>query len=594
MIKQNWMRLGLRSRLMACVVLALVAAVSVASSSSKRKTANNNTQSGVKSPATAGARTRFEISFTSVIHAEPITGRVFVAISRTEKPEPRKRVGFWGDAPPLFGQDVNVLPAGQPAVIDGSTPGYPLASLQDIAPGDYYVQAVMNIYTQFHRADGHAIWAHMDQWEGQQFNQSPGNLYSEVEKVHLDPKAGYDVKLSLTKTIPAIQMPADTAWVKHIKIESPLLSRFWGHPMYLGATVLLPKGYDTHPNVYYPVVYVQGHFGLRPPFGFNTHEPTAEQKKYAERLRAYGLEPGYDFYQAWASNNFPRMIAVTFQHPTPFFDDSYAVNSANNGPYGDALLRELIPYLEKHFRMISQPYARVLTGGSTGGWESLALQVFHPDFFNGTWTFYPDPVDFRRYGIINVYEDGNAFVPPGHHWLFPERPLERSPDGQVQTTVRQFSQLEDVLGTHGRSAQQLEAWEAVYGPVDDNGYPKPLWDKRTGKIDHQVALYMRDHGYDLRYTLSQNWAKIGSQLKGKIHVYVGDMDSYYLNLAVYDLQNFMQSTENPHDAGYFEYGRPMKPHGWTPMTQSELVKAMARHVERTAPAGQNTSVWNYN
>src|SRR6202043_214203 len=119
---------------------------------------------------------------------------------------------------------------------------------------------------------------------------------------------------------------------------------------------------------------------------------------------------GPDLYQRWTLAGFPRMIVVTFQHPTVYFDDSYAVNSANNGPYGDAIMNELIPYVESHFRIIKKPYARVLTGGSTGGWESLALQLFHPDFFGGTWTLCPDPVDFRRYQLVDIYKDENAFV----------------------------------------------------------------------------------------------------------------------------------------------------------------------------------------
>ncbi|MGH7868147.1 MAG: alpha/beta hydrolase-fold protein, partial [Candidatus Dormibacteraceae bacterium] len=451
----------------------------------------------------------------------------------------------------------------------------------------------VNIYTEFHRADGHVVWAHMDHWEGQQFNQSPGNLYSKVEKVHLDPNAGYNIKLKLTNTIPAVTMPADTVWVKHIKIQSKLLTQFWGHPVYLGATVLLPKGYEEHPDVDYPVVYEQGHFGLLPPFRFTPGKPKNEGSASVARLRSYGYEPGWELAAHWASDNFPRMIAVTFQHPTPFFDDSYAVNSANNGPYGDALITELIPYLESHFRMIPKPYARLLTGGSTGGWESLALQIYHPDFFGGTWTFWPDPIDFRNYGIVNIYQDENAFIQSGHQWLIPERPLRRQPDGQADVTVRQFSQLEAVLGSHARSGQQLNAWDSVYGPVAPDGYPEELWDNRTGKINHQVAAYMRDHGYDLRAYAATHWPKIGPALHGKIHIYVGDMDSYFLNLAVYRFEAFMQATQNPHDPGYFEYGRPMKPHGWVPMTQSELLKQMAQHIKENAPAGEDTEAWSY-
>jgi Putative esterase len=536
---------------------------------------------------------KFEISFSKAAHAEPITGRIYVIVSRKQSPEPRVRVGGEGDQPPFFGMDVNQLMPGREAVIDGSVLGYPVSSLQQIPTGDYYVQALVNIYTEFHRADGHVIWAHMDHWEGQQFNRSPGNIYSDVEKVHLDSASGYDVKLKLTNVIPPVKVPADTVWVKHVKIQSALLTRFWGHPMFLGATVLLPKGYDSHPNVDYPVVYDQGHFGLRPPYGFTLEKPKNGNEAFQKRLLSYGYEPGWTFAAHWTSDNFPRMIVVTFQHPTPFFDDSYAVNSVNNGPYGDALMTELIPYLESHFRMIRKTYARVLTGGSTGGWESLALQLYHPGFFGGTWTFWPDPIDFRNYGIVNIYKDDNAFIQGGHHWLIPERPLRREPDGQADVTVRQFSQVEAVLGSHGRSCQQLNAWESVFGPVGAGGYPAPLLDKRTGKINHAVADYMRDHGYDLRVYAAKNWPTIGPELSGKIHIYVGDMDSYFLNLAVYRFEKFLESTDNPHNPGYFEYGRPMKPHGWVPMTQSELLKQMAQHIKENAPAGENTETWSY-
>lgn len=536
---------------------------------------------------------RFEVSFPASVHGEAITGRVFVVLATEPQPEPRLRAGFWGDAPPLFGADVDQLKPGEAAVIDGATLGYPTDSLRDVPAGDYYVQALINVYSKFHRSDGHTIWAHMDQWEGQQFNRSPGNIYSEVQKVHLDPDAGYDNKLSLTKVIPPIQEPPDTEWVKHVKIQSKLLTAFWGHPMYIGAIVLLPKGYDAHPDVHYPVIYEQGHFSLSAPFRFSTtNQPVP--LRFQSMLKSYNVETGYQFYQAWNSDNFPRMIAVTFQHPSPFFDDSYAVNSANEGPYGDALLTELVPYLESHFRMIPEGWARVLTGGSTGGWESFALQVLHPDFFGGTWTLYPDPIDFRHYQLTNAYEDDNGFWEPGHHWLQVPRYMEREPNGQPDMSAQKFSQLEDVLGSHGRSCQQLEIWEAAYGPIGDDGYPKPLWDKRTGKIDHSVALYMRDHGFDLSYDLRTNWKTLGPKLRGKLHIYVGDMDNYYLNLAVYDVEEFLKSTADPPYDGDIQYGRPEKGHGWQPATQEEMVRWMADHITKSAPPDADTTSWKYN
>ncbi len=532
---------------------------------------------------------RFEITVPTATRETPVTGRVFVVISRDETPEPRLQAGSWVSVP-FFGTDVVQLKPGTAAVIDGRTLGYPLKALRDIPPGDYDVQAVLNVYTEFHRADGHVIWAHMDQWEGQQWNTSPGNFYSDVRKVHLDPRDGYDITLSLDKTIAPVEVPLDTEWVKHVKIQSRLLTAFWGHPMYIGATVLLPKGYATHPAVHYPTVYVQGHFGLNPPFGFTT-EQRPETDAARARRESLGRETGYEFYRSWNSDHFPRMIAVTFQHPTPYFDDSYAVNSVNNGPYGDALLTELVPYLESHFRMLAKPYARVLTGGSTGGWESLALQLYHPTFFNGTWTFYPDPIDFRRDMLIDIYNDDNAFAPPNptHAWYVPPRFFRRESDGQPANTVEQLSQLEATLGSHGRSGQQLEIWEATYGPIGDDGYPKPLWDKATGKIDHSVADYMKAHGYDLRAYAQENWPKIGPDLVDKLHLYVGDMDNFYLNLAVYLFEDFLKATTHPAYHGSFAYGRPMKGHGWQGMPSAELIREMAAHIRTHAPAGAPTA-----
>jgi hypothetical protein len=521
----------------------------------------------------AAPELRFEISFPATAHAVPITGRVFVIVAKDDSREPRLQVGSWGGQTPFFGSDVDQLKPGESAAIDAGTLGYPASSLREIPAGNYYVQALLNVYTEFHRSDGHVIWAHMDQWEGQQFNRSPGNLYSEVQKVHLDPSAGYRVELSLSKIIPPVQVPPDTEWVKRVKFESRLLSKFWGRPIYLGATVLLPKGYESHPDVHYPVVYYQDHFNLRTPLGFRAE--------------------GGPLYNLWASEDFPRLIVVSFQHPTPYFDDSYAVNSANNGPYGDALMTELIPYLEEHIRMMRRSYARVLIGGSTGGWESLALQVFHPDFFGGTWTLFPDPVDFRRYQLVNVYEDDNAFQAPGITWMIPERPMMRTVEGQVLQTMRQMSQLEEVLGSKGRSGQQFEAWEAVYGPVGDDGYPKPLWDKRTGKIDHDVAGYMRDHGYDLSYYIQNNWKELGPRLVGKLHFFCGDMDNFYLNVSLYRLEDFLKATKDPYYGGSFEWGRPMKGHGWIPMQLAELVRSMADYIRKNSPAGEDAGDWQY-
>ena len=536
------------------------------------------------------ADTRFEVTYAEAARSEPITGRVLIMITRDDSREPRLQAGAWETSVPFFGVDVEAWQPGEAAVFDGTTIGYPPERLGDIPAGSYYVQAISNVYTEFHRADGHTVWLHNDEWEGQQLNRSPGNLVSEVQRVYLDPDAGYTVQLELTEVLPPVEVPRDTEWVRRIKFQSDLLTEFWGRPIYLGATLLLPKGYDENADQHYPVVYAQGHFSLGPPFGFTTDDaPRPEDPdRQAVRLR-HNRGTSWEFSQQWMSNDFPRMIGVTFQHPTPYYDDSYAVNSANNGPYGSAIMTELIPRVEEEFRIIREGYARVLTGGSTGGWESLVLQVQNPEFFGGAWVLYPDPIDFTRYGLINIYEEANAYTPDLHHeWIEPERYWMRDHwnhgdfIGQPTITLRDMTRFEQVLGNKGRGAQQLGVWEAVYGPVGEDGYPRPLWDIETGAIDHEVAEYMRANGYDLVHYIRENWDAIGPDLVGKLRVYVGEMDQFYLNLAVYELEEFFETAE-PHYGGEILYGRPMMSHGWQPMPRGEMLREMARVIAANRP-----------
>jgi hypothetical protein len=527
---------------------------------------------------------KIEIKLDPSLASTATTGRIYFFLSKSDAREPRLAGGSYGGSVPFFGSDVSALAPGSSATIDSKTLGYPYESLSQLPAGDYYVQALMNVYTQFNRADGHVIWVHNDQWEGQHFNSSPGNLVSDVQRVSFDPKSHATIKLTLTKKLPSVSVPADTRRVKRIKIKSELLSKFWGQPMYIGATVLLPKGFDQETTRKYPAIYGQGHFGLGAPFGFTETANNAQGGRggAAAPPSPFGSapgsarEPGSVFAASWMSDNFPRFVAITWQHPTPYYDDSYAVNSVNNGPYQDALLTELVPLLEKQFRLIPEASARFLTGGSTGGWECAALQIQRPDFFGGGWCLYPDPVDFRRNQLVDNYADTNAFTPNQSEPPIPERYMMRTPEGQPQVTERQMSQLEAVLGSHARSGQQFDAWDAAYGPIGADGYPVRLWDRRTGHIDKTVAAYWRDKGYDLTQNMIVNWPKIGPSLAGKIHMYVGDMDNHYLNLAVYIMEEEASKLTNPKANFVFDYGRPMKPHGWQPMTNAEMVMAMER------------------
>jgi hypothetical protein len=518
--------------------------------------------------AAAQGHPRFEISFPAAAHAAPVTGRVYVMITRSDEREPRLQISQV-DGIPFFGRDVVRLAPSTVAVIDETDLGYPVDNLRDIPAGDYIVQAFVNVYSEFHRADGHMVWMHDDQWEGQRWEISPGNMYSVPQKMRLDPRAGFRIRLVADQVIPPVVIPPDTKYVKRIKMQSPMLSKFWGRPVYLGATVLLPRDYDTE-NIQYPVIYEQGHFSLAAPM------------RFAENT---------DLYAAWLRDDFPRVVVVTFQHPNPYYDDSYAVNSVNVGPYGDALIQELIPEIEKRFRVMREPYARLLTGGSTGGWESLALQLFHPDYFGGTWTSCPDPVSFSGYEGVDIYKDANAFYKQ-HEWYRVPTANMRDTFGETRITVQQKNQFEHVAGTHGRSGRQMDIWSAVFGPLGEDGYFKPLIDQVSGAVDQDVVRYWHDN-YDLMVYMQKNWATLGPRVQDKIRIYVGDMDTYQLDKGVVLLDNWMQTTTSPAYHGFFMYG-DRKPHCWNgPSSTPERLREMAQHVLARKPAGATTPWWKY-
>jgi hypothetical protein len=525
------------------------------------------------------SKVAFEIRVPSTVRSQPLTGRVYVILTHDESREPRLQVGRVGA--PLYGRDVERLAPGAAATIDGSDLGTPVADMADLPAGDYIVQPFVNIYSEFKRADGHTVWMHDDQWEGQNWARSPGNLYGAPQRIHFDPAVKSVVSLTADKVIPAIEPIPDTEFVQRFKIQSPSLTKFWGRPVYLGATVLLPRDYKTS-TISYPVNYIQGHFSTAAPLGF-------DRAGRGGNARA----AGQSLHDAWMADDFPRVIAVTFQHPTPYFDDSYAVNSVNVGPYGDAIMNELIPEIEKRYRVITEPWARWLTGGSTGGWEALALQIFHPDFFGGTWASCPDPVTFSDVEGVNAYKDENAFYKQIGDFHRTPTVNSREVDGEIRQTAQQRYWMELVNGTHGRSGTgQQDIWQAVFGPIGTDGYFKPLVDSRSGAIDKSVAAYWKEH-YDLLYYLQRNWTTVGPKLVDKLHVYVGDMDSFFLDRDVRALEAWMKTTENPHYEGFFMYG-DQKPHCWSgPGTTADKIRDMAEYGLRKKPEGTTTPWWKY-
>ncbi|MGA9303863.1 MAG: hypothetical protein WBW31_00530 [Candidatus Sulfotelmatobacter sp.] len=560
---------------------------------------------GAVCPAGAATATVFSVSFPKTRSDNPLDGRILLILSTDASDEPRMQINDTPKTQIIFGTDVDGMLPGQVRIVDASAAGYPIKSLRDVPPGEYYVQAVLHRYETFHRSDGHTVKLPMDRGEGQHWNLAPGNLYSIPRKVTVSATSG-SIQIVLDQEIPPITPPQDTKYIRHLKIQSELLTRFWGRPMYLSANVLVPEGFDTHPEVHYPVIISEDHFNADFA-GFRTEPPDPNLKPdYSERFHISGYnriqqQEAYKFYQQWTAPGFPRILIAEINHANPYYDDSYAVNSANLGPYGDAIETELIPAIEKQFRGIGQGWARFAYGGSTGGWESMAVQMFYPDHYNGAFIACPDPVDFRSFITANLYQDKNAFYMQGAHANIPQ-PGMRDYLGRTLITMQGVNQYELALGSRGRSGEQFDIWQAVYSPVGKDGYPQPIFDKETGVIDPAVAAYWKEH-YDLSAILQRDWATLGPKLQGKLNVYVGSADTYFLTDAVYYLEDFLKTTTNPPYGGEVKYGDRAE-HCWNgdpnlPNYLSRLhyhtmyLPKILERMEKTAPPGADLKSWRY-
>jgi hypothetical protein len=563
--------------------------------------------SGCTAPSTTPKKTEFSVSFPQGMSTAPLEGRVVLLLSKDQTREPRSHVSEneMLVSPYLFGMNVEGMAPGKSVVLDEKAFGWPASTLSAIPAGDYYVQVVLNRYETFHLADGRTLKLPPDKGEGQQWATKPGNLYSKPTMMHVDPAQPQTFSVSLDQVVPEIAPKADTEFVKHIRIKSELLSKFWGRDMYLGAHILVPKGFDTHPNARYPLMVSHGHFP-EDIFAFRTEPPDPNLKPdYSTRFHLAGYnriqeQEAYAFYQKWISADFPRYLVVEIQHANPYYDDSYAVNSENLGPYGDAINKELIPEIEKRFRAIGEGWARFTYGGSTGGWEALATQVFYPDMYNGAFVACPDPIDFQAYTLINLYKDENAYKLTGEASSV-ERPAFRNYMGEVFATQRDTNYLELVLGDHTRSGQQYDIWQAVFGPKGDDGYPKPIFDKVSGVIDHSVADYWKSH-YDLTNIIERDWATLAPKLQGKLHIYVGSGDNYYLTNSVYYAQERLEALK-PAWGGTVAYGDRAE-HCWNgdpklPNAYSRLhynyqyLPLILERIKAAAPKGADLKSWRY-
>ncbi len=461
---------------------------------------------GIVCADASAAGIRFEVTVDPK-QATDQPGRLLVGIaSKGRTPSLTSTDPF---ALPVLGVDVAKFAADATVMVDETAMTFPKDSLAKLPKGEYSVQAVYATNRDL------------------SVPGAPGNLTSNLVTFTHDPAVDATVKIQLTKPI-VEEIPKDTPTHLYVRMPSKLLSDFHGRPMVYRFAVVLPTNFTKETKKYPLVVHIGG-FGTR--------------YTSAQRMRPDD-----------------RFVQILLDGAGPF-GDPYQVNSANNGPYGDALVTEVIPAVEKAYRCIGTPKARFTTGGSTGGWVSLALQLFYPDFFNGCWSQCPDSVDFRAFELIDIYRDANAYV---NRTGF-ERPAKRTLDGDTAYTVRHECHLERVLGRGGcweLAGLDWASWNATYGPRGADGLPKPLWDGETGAIDKSVLAHWEK--YDLRKHLEANWPTLGPKLAGgKVRIWVGDADDYFLNNAVHRLKAATAKLANPAFDGVIEIAmRKGHTNGW--------------------------------
>lgn len=453
-------------------------------------TSRNRTQVDTNAPI------RFVVSFPSSLRAEPISARVLLFLSQSSSGEPRFALDFF-NLQPVFAIDVTNWAAGTPLVFDRTAFRDPAAlafpgPLHRLPAGSYRVQALIDLdNTQ------------------RDFATGPGNLYSQPRTCLLAGEKGGDWNLVCDQRVAVPEEPADTDWIKWVKVRSERLSRFHGRDIFLRAGVVVPPEFAKEPARQFPACYLVPGFGGR----------------HTDARGWLNSEAGKD----WQAGKAPLAMLRVFLDPDVPLGHSVFADSANNGPVGEALIRELLPEIESRFRAIPQTYARFVAGHSSGGWSSLWLQVTYPEVFGGCWSTAPDPVDFRAFQTMNLYEDRNG------HWTregYP-RPVARSRE-KLMVTFQQLNLWELVTGYGG----QLDSFDAVFSPKGPDGRPLQIMDKRLGTLNRRVAEAWKR--YDIRLILEQNWARLAPQLRDKLHVIGAGWDSFYLDPAVELLREFLQ------------------------------------------------------
>jgi esterase/lipase superfamily enzyme len=460
----------------------------------------------------------------------PRQGRLYIMLNRSNEAEPRF-YSAWPtrDIEPLFAGDLEGISAQQNIDVSNKLIGFPHKELSALDEGAWNIQALYD--TDF--LDGRI--------------NSPSNYYSEVKTLLIKEGEALNVELTLNQQIPRESLPQDSEHLRFVKMKSELLTNHWQSDMYIRAAVLLPAEYSKNPLKQYPVFYSVGGY-------------------HAQYTRAQRLMENEAFQEYWFDESTPQMVMVFLDSQAPY-GDSYQMDSANNGPYGQATINEFLPYLEQKFNLIGSTKGRYVSGCSTGGWVSLAMQLFYPDTFNGAWSYSADGVDFRFFQLVDIYNDDNAYV--NEHGS--ERPSYRQTDGDVIFSIKREIMMENVMGKHNSfafSGGQWGGWNAVYGPQNEDGTPSAIWDPVSGKVNKEVAEQWQR--FDLRKYTEDNWSTLGPKLEGKLHLWMGDMDNFYLNNAMYLYEDMLNAQTEPVSDAKFTWKRGV---GHCDYNQVEMLKS---------------------
>lgn len=432
----------------------------------------------LSAPAAALADVSFEVVIPEGV--ESYTGRVYVAFGG--RSAPRQAMHSWFNPTPVFAVDVTNAKTGDVIVIDESAMGHPV-TIDELEAGEWSVQAVLRLNPYSPKAGTGA-----------------GDRYSPVTTIAIPEDADEREAMRPLRLVPSEVVEeapfVESPRVRVLEFRSDLLSDFHGRDYMVRAGIVVPEGFDERPDdARYPVVVDVPGFG-------GTHRGAARMGRMVDQV--------YDGDLLWVVPD-----------PSCYRGHSVFADSATNGPWGAMLVEEMMAKIDSEFGGAG-PEHRYATGVSSGGWSSLWLQITYPDQFAGCWSHVPDPVDFRDFQYINLYRQGeNMYVDAEGN----ERGLARR-GGEIMLTYRDFVAREEILGPGG----QIHSFEAVFSPRLVNGEPMRIFDRETGEVYVLATELWKP--YDIRLKLEESWQRDMRSMAGKIHVYAGEFDTFYLEGAV--------------------------------------------------------------